>query len=985
MQDKAFSWPNGRTRFSLLANVSLIALAAVLLLSAGCSKSDQQQQADSQKPASQQPANTSPFHTQHLPRIAGAKEIYASDATTYFSAPNTVAQTADLVEKALGADGWQRYGAPHATEMVSDTTTVMSFKKGPIGLGVLITVAPPPNNQNNTTQNNPAQTSTNQAGATQSSVSNVQYNETTLANDLPMPKDATEIAFDPNRPFLTLVSTESPNEALDFYRKELTPLGWSLWSQKANGIAPAGGPSGAITSKGAYAYYMQGDDHFAILTLENADAGHVKIKFETLPMSYLQSLQKSYYDTDNVEATLVDVTALPRLDGAAIDPSHTSSNRMTYSAAGSVADTVAATEKLLAAAGWQRYVKPLEKEEGTSLAFKKGVQGLLVSFTMNGGRADQSSVDYVPNRLRFALALTADASAVVFDDNRPYLGFVTAGTVDTTLDTLRAALGTQGWSPMSAADAVKQWPDAKLEEISPAGAFAYFTRGTRHPIVMSVQRRSDGATAVEIKTPAFAEPKTLEADDGYFGLPVPKPHPTAGGTGGDRERSIHALVPAEVATVLDFYRRELTALHWTEESQGEVLALDKAVVNFTSPDGPATLKLDHRYDLTNVSLVLHVNKPAPQPQAKATDPVQVAADALKEAQDMMRKAGITPSSDRAPPPVAATPEQPPHLLADSTVPVAMPDNAEKIDFDAPGGNLEFDSVSSVQSLADFYRATMKQQGWSSKPSVINKPNMVVLDFAKGRDSLEVTLLRMGDRTNVTVEGAVLKITAKLEADTSPKQGTSKQTAPKQTTPVTIEGEESHGLPMPKDHELSEATSTPFRREVKAGGVPFEIADLLGFYRSELGKLGWKEEGQGTSNRASASADHAAIAFTTPDGPAKLTLDRNGDKTDVGLVVKNPDAAAKAGMMPKQGQAKILFGNINPAAETITFANQAIKVGAGAGTKGPDGPSIDVPPGKYAYSIKHAGAPTQNDEIVIGANETWGLMIGPGGVLPLQAY
>jgi hypothetical protein len=117
----------------------------------------------------------------------------------------------------------------------------------------------------------------------------------------------------------------------------------------------------------------------------------------------------------------------------------------------------------------------------------------------------------------------------------------------------------------------------------------------------------------------------------------------------------------------------------------------------------------------------------------------------------------------------------------------------------------------------------------------------------------------------------------------------------------------------------------------------------------------------------------------------LKLSRKDDATEVDLVARNPDATVKAGMMPKQGQAKILFGNVNPAAETITFNNHPIKVAAGAGTKGPDGPSLDLPPGKYRYSIKLPGQPVLDDVVDIGADETWGLMIGPGGVLPLQAY
>ena len=70
---------------------------------------------------------------------------------------------------------------------------------------------------------------------------------------------------------------------------------------------------------------------------------------------------------------------------------------------------------------------------------------------------------------------------------------------------------------------------------------------------------------------------------------------------------------------------------------------------------------------------------------------------------------------------------------------------------------------------------------------------------------------------------------------------------------------------------------------------------------------------------------------------------------------------------------------------ITINKQTIKVAAGAGTKAPDGPMLDLPPGKYKIFDQAAGQAAQNDEVEVGADEIWGLMIGPGGVLPLQVY
>jgi hypothetical protein len=315
---------------------------------------------------------------------------------------------------------------------------------------------------------------------------------------------------------------------------------------------------------------------------------------------------------------------------------------------------------------------------------------------------------------------------------------------------------------------------------------------------------------------------------------------------------------------------------------------------------------------------------------------------------------------------------------DAKPPVPLPDAVEDVEFDAADGRLEFNSASSLKATADFYRSAMKQQGWEEGSSVINNANMVVLNFSKAGKSISFTIMRMGNRTNVAADGSGLKVAAAKPA--APLGTADAADAPAPASAEDLEAEESGGLPVPKHHTLSESTKTPFRRELRVS-VPLDLTAVLGLYRRELGKLNWTEESKGVV----ATADTAIIAFASTEGPAVLKLGRKDGETSVSLTVKNPDAVAKAGIMPKPGQVKVLFGNINGAEAAITFNNKTIRVAAGAGTKAPDGPMLDLPLGKYKYSIKLPGQPAQSDEIEAGADETWGLMIGPGGVLPLQAY
>ena len=100
-----------------------------------------------------------------------------------------------------------------------------------------------------------------------------------------------------------------------------------------------------------------------------------------------------------------------------------------------------------------------------------------------------------------------------------------------------------------------------------------------------------------------------------------------------------------------------------------------------------------------------------------------------------------------------------HALSENKAPVPVPETAEDVEFDGADGKLEFSSASSLKSVADFYRSTMKQQGWASRSSVINNANMVVLNFSKAGKAVSFTIMKMGDKTNVAADGSALKVAA----------------------------------------------------------------------------------------------------------------------------------------------------------------------------------------------------------------------------------
>jgi hypothetical protein len=134
-------------------------------------------------------------------------------------------------------------------------------------------------------------------------------------------------------------------------------------------------------------------------------------------------------------------------------------------------------------------------------------------------------------------------------------------------------------------------------------------------------------------------------------------------------------------------------------------------------------------------------------------------------------------------------------------------------------------------------------------------------------------------------------------------------------------------------------------------------------------------------------DQVKLAFASSDGPAVLKLGRSKGETSINLVQRYPAVAAKANVIPKPGQARLVFGNMGGSEVSLSINKQTIRIAAGAGgPQSPERPMLDLPAGKYPYSVKIAGHPAKSDTIEVAADDAWGVMIAPSGeVLSLQIY
>ena len=200
-----------------------------------------------------------------------------------------------------------------------------------------------------------------------------------------------------------------------------------------------------------------------------------------------------------------------------------------------------------------------------------------------------------------------------------------------------------------------------------------------------------------------------------------------------------------------------------------------------------------------------------------------------------------------------------------------------------------------------------------------------------------------------------------------------------------------GLPLPKPWLLRTAKNSSLIKSVHVE-TPLDLAAVLGFYRVALSKRGWTE-----NDGAVVEPERAVIAFMTIDGPALLRLIHQDDRTIADLSLRKPAAIfEQADILPRPGLARLMLGSVTDEEAVITINERTITLAARVGShltdvadakrKSPDSPEIDLPPGKYKVTLQVASSAAQNREFEVAADETWGLLIGPDGVLlPMHLY
>jgi hypothetical protein len=390
---------------------------------------------------------------------------------------------------------------------------------------------------------------------------------------------------------------------------------------------------------------------------------------------------------------------------------------------------------------------------------------------------------------------------------------------------------------------------------------------------------------------------------------------------------------ADIETLVDFYRQVLAGEGWQESADLSEVDETFAFIEFDRGDEAIYLTLFAAFGPTEVSLDLS-EALSLLPAGSLEEEVVTSAD---------------PDSDA-----------PTTTIADWPVP------PEATEVNLSGETLSYKTDLDLPALAEFYLPTFEEMGLGSS-CLEDVADYTSISCSSDSGELSLNFFAFEGFDDTEVEITFTNYAYPLSPSDADSGDSGELTAIDQD-----------GLPLPSDYTGYSSESSPFRSGLSfTSPSPVEsLADLL---QAELIDRGYEVVD------TSEDDPETTIVFDGPEGALRLTLKSGGSETEGHLVSKNAEAAAAAGILPPAGQARVYL--INPSEQdlSVLINDQTFDIPAGAGMESPDdAPHLDLRPANYRVTTS-AGGSSVNDEITVGTDEVWSLLLDEHGALPLQMY
>jgi hypothetical protein len=526
----------------------------------------------------------------------------------------------------------------------------------------------------------------------------------------------------------------------------------------------------------------------------------------------------------------------------------------------------------------------------------------------------------------------ADAE-VIYEDKATTI-YVTPAEVATVAEFSRRELGALGWQEYTQPNTAMA-DDPSMEQMT------FKKDGQGLSVFITIAPAQDNKTSVQYAPiplladlPALADARNIEFSDSQLYLGY--------------------TTPSHFDAVVAFYREQLDAPEWQEVADRSVVEPERTQLLFAGKEMALWLELTPAGDgLTKVVLkplgseeiAALANPETPTPEAtEETGPAESGGSGLKQ--------------------------------------LPLPSDAQEVVYDTDFQEITFNSPSNINRLVEFYRQALPAQGWTEDDTIaLVSPSLAALEFTQDDASLSLTIMNLGPGQNTDV---TLSVSGELAAGSGTDSDASEtDESPSPADAGELVAEDKDGLPVPDNYENFSDENSPYRRSLYVTS-PSPVKALFEFYNRELAARGWLA----LPGTVGATDEKATQLYQNPDGELDLRLTKNSSGgTDINLTVKMISAAKKDGILPPSGQARIYFGNFADGQIVFNINQKEIKVEVqDPGQTSMKGvPFIDVPPGEHAFSLTLPGEVPMTDKITVGQDETWALVGGPGGALPLQMY
>lgn len=320
-----------------------------------------------------------------------------------------------------------------------------------------------------------------------------------------------------------------------------------------------------------------------------------------------------------------------------------------------------------------------------------------------------------------------------------------------------------------------------------------------------------------------------------------------------------------------------------------------------------------------------------------------------------------PTSTPTPEPTSTPTPAPETGAAGAIVSIAdWPTPPEALDVEITGDTLSFHTPLSLADVAEFYRPIYDELGLDAGClEDVADYTSVSCSTSNGDVTLSFFAYTGFDDTEVEIEYVNYALASPTE----------------DTGELGVVDEE--GLPVADDHTGYTSEGSEFLRTV-AYFSPSSVETLVQFVQTELASRGWTEDD------SEQTADSATLRFSGPDGELVVTV-QGGDETEVVMTQRDRAGAEEAGILPPAGQARLYLVNFSTDELTVVIDGETIQVPGEAGMESPDdAPTLDLAPGTYDVTTTAASG-SVTDEITVGPDETWALLLDETGALPVQMY